>query len=440
MRTVKEILNLLDGKFIQADEFFDRPEEEIFLDRRALEEAAQQNEKTLVCAICHQALKIRGDKTGSVSIHFAHLYDSGDCPIKTGRKYSKEEIERMKYNGVKESHVHIKLKNAIADIIRKDSRFSDIKVDETFKGEGLSKEWKRPDVSAAFSGDKVVFEVQLSTTFLSVIVRRETFYRENSTYIMWLFNEFNTDAETQKFTEKDIIYSNNNNAFVINDETIALSADSGKFMLFCYYRKPSISESGSVSYRWGKELISFADIKFDAEARKVYFYDSKAEKNKLQQELSAKFNDEFESFWFSRHELSYEDRRDQLADYADRFSRIGINFSPHDDKLHKILDALYTLKYDTLHTVKFRRIIGYDFTNYISLANTILEYRKEYGELFLLALKYFGLEEKVHSEDRKGAFQNKIDKLSSLNIASEKSYNSFFMHLFPELPIQEELK
>jgi competence CoiA-like predicted nuclease len=431
MRTVKEILNLLDGKFIQADEFFNRPEEEVFLDRRALEEAAQRHEKTLVCAICHQALKIRGDKTGSVSIHFAHLYDSGDCPIKTGRKYTKEEIERMKYNGVKESLIHIKLKNAIAGIIRRDERFSDIKVDETFKSQGLSKEWKRPDVSAVFSGEKVVFEVQLSTTFLSVIVQRETFYRENSTYIMWLFNEFNTDAETQKFTEKDIIYSNNNNAFVINDETITLSEDSGKFMLFCYYRKPSITESGNVSYRWEKDLISYDGIKFDAEARKVYFYDSRAEKKKLQQELSAKFNEGFESFWLSRHQLSYEDRRDKLADYADRFSRKGIKFSPYDDKLHKILDALYTLKY--------RRMIGYDFKNYISLANTILEYRKEYGELFLLALKHFGLEETVRSEDKKGAFQGKVEKLSTLNVQPEQSYNSFFMHLFPELPIQEEL-
>ena len=440
MRTVKDVLNLLDGKFIQADDFFDRPEEDVFLDRRALEEAAQRNEKTLVCAICHQALKIRGDKTGSVSIHFAHLYDSGDCPIKTGTKYSKEEIERMKYNGVKESPIHIKLKNAIADIIRKDDRFSDIRVDEVFKSQGLSKEWKKPDVSAAFNNDKIVFEVQLSTTFLSVIVQRETFYRGNSTYIMWLFNEFNTDTETQKFTEKDIIYSNNNNAFVLNDETIALSADTEKFMLFCYYQKPLISESGKVSYRWEKELISFDDIKFDAEARKVYFYDSRAEKNKLLQELSAKFNEEFETFWFSRHQLSYEDRRDQLADYTDRFSQKGINFNPHDEKLHKILDALYTLKYDTLYTLKPPRMIGYDFKNYISLANTILEYRKEYGELFLLALKHFGLEEKVHSEDKKGTFQNKVDKLYSLNIAPQTTYNSFFMHLFPELQIQEELR
>ena len=160
---------------------------------------------------------MRGDRDGAISLHFDHLYDSGDCPIKTGQKDTQDEILRMKYNGVKESPLHIKLKNAIARSIGQESRFSDIKEDETFRSEGLSKEWKKPDVSSKFNGDNVVFEVQLSTAFLSVIVQREVFYSENSTYIMWLFNQFSTDSETQRFTEKDIIYSNNNNAFVISD-------------------------------------------------------------------------------------------------------------------------------------------------------------------------------------------------------------------------------
>ncbi len=59
-RTVRKILNLPNGKFLDAD-VLNRPEEEVFLERRKLEEAVQRKEKTLVCAICQQALKIRGD-------------------------------------------------------------------------------------------------------------------------------------------------------------------------------------------------------------------------------------------------------------------------------------------------------------------------------------------------------------------------------------------
>lgn len=427
MRTVKDVLNLRDGKFIQADDFFNRSEEEVFQERRKLEEAAQRNEKTLVCAICHQPLKIRGDRNGAISIHFAHLYDSGDCPIKTGKKYSKDEILRMKYNGVKESHVHIRLKNAIADLISRDSRFSEVRVDETFRSQGLSKEWKKPDVAARYNDEGIVFEVQLSTTFLSVIVQREIFYRENGTYIMWLFSEFSTDAETQKFTEKDIIYSNNNNAFVINDETIELSEASGKFLFFCHYRKPVLTESGSIAVAWEKQLVSFDDIKFDPENFKVYFFDFKAEKEKLQTEVERRFREKFEEVFLTRHAMSYEEKRDKLVKLEGHLSRKGIAFSPDDDSLHKILDAIYSLQHG--------RLIGYNYSNFISLANLILEYRKDYAELFLSAMKHFGIEERVLAEDKKGTFRNKVENLAVQNISRNRTYDPLFKHLFPGLPI-----
>ena len=430
-RTVMELLNLPDGKFLDADKLLNRSEQEVFLVRRSLEEVAQRKEKTLVCAICQQALKMRGDRDGAISLHFAHLYDSGDCPIKTGQKYTQDEILRMKYNGVKESPLHIKLKNAIALSIGHESRFSDIKVDETFKSEGLSKEWKKPDVSARFHHDKIVFEVQLSTTFLSVIVQREVFYRENNTYIMWLFNEFSTDAETQRFTEKDILYSNNNNAFVINDETIELSEAAGKFMFFCHYRKPFLTESGSIAFEWEKQLISFDDIKFDTAAFKVYFYDSKAEKEKLQAEVDSQFRSNFEEVFLTRHPLSYSEKRNLLANFEEPFSEKGIVFSPDDDGLHKILDALYSLQ--------LGRMIGYNYPNFISLANLILEYRKEYAELFLLAMKHFGIEEKVLAEDKKGTYRNKVENLPTQNITRNRMYDPLFITLFPELHVQEEL-
>jgi competence CoiA-like predicted nuclease len=430
-RTVKEILNLPDGKFFDADDILNRPEDEVFLERRKLEEAAQRKEKTLVCAICQQALKIRGDSDGTVSIHFAHLYDSGDCPIKTGQKYTQDEILRMKYNGVKESPLHIKLKNAIARAIGYDARFSAIRVDETFKSEGLSKEWKKPDVSAKFHDDRIVFEVQLSTTFLSVIVQREVFYRERSTYIMWLFNEFSTDAEAQKFTEKDIIYSNNNNAFVINDETIELSENAGKFLFFCHYRKPFLTDCGSIDFVWERQLISFDDIKFDLESFKVYYFDSKAEKERLQAEAERQFREEFEEAFLTRHPLSYEERRSRLGDIEGKFAKRGIGFSSDDDSLHKILDAIYSLEKG--------RIIGYNYTNFISLANLILEFRKEYAELFLLALRHFGIEEKVLEEDKKGSFRNKLSKMAAKPVPRNRTYDPLFQHLFPALPIQEDL-
>ncbi|MDH8399264.1 hypothetical protein QIG82_27740, partial [Klebsiella pneumoniae] len=40
------------------------------------------------------------------------------------------------------------------------------------------KTWRQPDVQAAREGQRFAFEVQLSTTFLGVVVERRIFYRE----------------------------------------------------------------------------------------------------------------------------------------------------------------------------------------------------------------------------------------------------------------------
>lgn len=421
MRTVQDVLDLRNGKNMNADTFFSRPEAEIFADRRTLEEAAQRNEKTLVCAICRQALKIRGNRDGRFSIHFAHLYDSGDCPIKTGKKYSADEILRMKYNGAKESDLHIQLKNAIADTIRKDNRFSNIDVDKTFRTEGLLKEWKRPDVAAVFNDKRIVFEVQLSTTFLSLIVQREMFYLRNNTFIMWVFNEFETDIDAQRFSEKDIIYSNNHNAFMVNDETLRLSEEEGKFLLYCFYQRPL--SSGRLI--WEKDLISFDDITFDHQTFKVYYFDTNQERERLKAEAIRLQAQDFEEFWINRQSIGYEEKRDGLLKFQATLKNRNIIFDYYDDTLAKILDALFTLKY--------KKMIGYDFKNFISLANNILEYRKPYGELFLRALKHFKLARTVLDEDKKGTFLKKVESLRSQQIQQNETYDSLFKLLFPGL-------
>ena len=84
-------------------------------------------------------------------------------------------------------------------------------------------------------------------------------------------------------------------------------------------------------------------------------------------------------------------------------------------------------------------MIGYNYPNFISLANLILEYRKEFAELFLLAIKRFGIEEKVLAEDKKGTYRNKVENLPTQNITRNRMYDPLFIMLFPELPVQEEL-
>jgi len=187
-RTISSILDLKTGKEIKAEEFFKKELDEIFQIRYDFESAIREQNSRFVCYYCKQPVKIRGQREAKVIMHFAHLRDSDDCPIKTGNKYSKEEIQRIKYNGAKESELHFTLKTELANFLRKNQHNSKgiekVNVEKVIKDLAIPKVWKKPDVSSIYKGEPVVFELQLSTTFLSVINSRQEFYKANKTFIL----------------------------------------------------------------------------------------------------------------------------------------------------------------------------------------------------------------------------------------------------------------
>lgn len=155
-------------------------EESIFKLRHIVEERIQAENPLYTCDSCGQPVAVRSHwlcNHRSHTFYFKHLRDSGDCAFKTDSKLTKDDIRCMKYNGAKESPIHIELKEYVAEQLKKDNRFTDIQVEKVIKGKGWSKKWKKPDVSAKFGGRQLVFEVQLSTDFLDVIVKREVFYQ-----------------------------------------------------------------------------------------------------------------------------------------------------------------------------------------------------------------------------------------------------------------------
>ncbi|CAG1021429.1 hypothetical protein DOJK_00978 [Patescibacteria group bacterium] len=426
-RSIEVVLDIQKGNLINAEKFFALPEDKVFKGRRKLEEYNQRNEPLLVCSCCYQPVKIRGREQGFISIHFAHFVDSGDCPYKSYNKYTKDEIERMKYNGVKESPLHKKLKYFITDSIKLDNRFSNVKTDEVYKGTGLLKEWKKPDVSGKFNNTDIVFEIQLSTTFLSVIVKREEYYKKNNTFIMWFFNQFSTDEDSQRFTEKDIIYSNNNNAFIINNETISITNANNKFIFGCYYIEPYL-ENNCVKRKWQYKTVSIDELKWDYENYKVYYYDSEGETKKLKNKLEYSFIEEFKTLIINEDNFEWKERYRLYQLYEHKFAQKGILFEASSTALKKIIQAILCLKLNDK--------IGYENDNVLGLSNTILEYRKEYYGIYIKALKcYNKYNDVLQRDEKKGIFKKKLSKLQSEKVEQETRYNKLFQILFPELII-----
>ena len=281
-RTIDEVLDVETGEIINSELFFKKPESEIIAYRRRLEEAIKGYElPKFRCAYCNQLLKLSGKSTmrGKVSF-FSHLYDSDDCEIKTNGELSKEEIEARKYGNVGESERHIRLKNLLAVFLKSTPDVSNVEIEKRITSETPYLYWRRPDVYAEYDGKSIVFELQLSTTFLSVIVERDIFYRINNTFIVWVFN-FSDNKEYVNFQNlmiKDIYYANKRNAFVFDEKAQHLSEEFGELHLLCIWFEPLI-ENGVYQINEGirkETYITFSDLKFDNSSCKPYFVDTDA--------------------------------------------------------------------------------------------------------------------------------------------------------------------
>lgn len=294
-RTINEILDVETGEIITSENFFKKPESELILFRRRLAEAIEGYRKPkFVCAYCSQLLKLSGRATrrGEVSF-FAHLYDSDDCEIKTNGEYSKEEIEIRKYSNIRESLRHKTLKKEIATALQGNQSVAlgvkNVEIEKRITSEVPSLFWRQPDISAEFDGKKIVFELQLSTTFLSTIVDRDIFYRLNNIFIVWIFNF----SDNQEFVNlgnlmcKDIYYANKRNIFIFDEKAMELSKEEGQLVLLCAWFEPDLDGGVFIPEKNIKReaYIRLTDLKFDFEVYKPFYIDADSLYFKFQPEL-----------------------------------------------------------------------------------------------------------------------------------------------------------
>ncbi|WP_254849522.1 DUF6035 family protein [Thalassotalea sp. PP2-459] len=133
----------------------------------------------------------------------------------------------------------------------------------------------------------MAFELQVSTTFIDVIVERERFYRENGAFIIWVFLNF----EEKRFTELDIFYANKLNAFILDEEAKLASSKSGELVLKCHYKDYFVQESGElveVAEKDEEELVPVSQLSFDDVTGKLFFFDSNNRKRNVERQAETR--------------------------------------------------------------------------------------------------------------------------------------------------------
>ncbi|MEE3416075.1 MAG: DUF6035 family protein [Prevotella sp.] len=272
--SIPEVYDIKEEKIINSRDFFSQNENELILWRRNLQEEYLMGHARFICPECKQPVKISGHKLfrGRVC-YFAHFKDSDDCPYKTGTNRTKEEIERLKYSLVQESERHKRLKSVISSALQGEKSramgVENVECEKRINSDIPYLKWRRPDVYAEYNGRKYVFELQLSTTFVSVIVDRDIFYRLNDYNIIWIFNFEDNEEYVNLYNLmcKDIYYANKRNVFIFDADAEEKSKEKGELVLKCRW----LDENGV----WSPDkYVTLEMFQYDEEYHKPFIFDA----------------------------------------------------------------------------------------------------------------------------------------------------------------------
>jgi len=271
---------------LSSKDFFDpnkNNEEDLFKWRHAI----QRGEKHLYCGLCGKPLRICGGGNGEnkQQLHFRHKFkhDAECCGYNENEKsLTRRQIELKKFANEEESKLHRQLKFLIADTLENNG--AETRIERYIVDEKDYHNRRRPDIRAIFPNKDMAIEVQITSTFMDVILGREDFYAAHNMFLLWVINEFRPDL----FHQKDIIYSNKSQAFVLDEEARIRTEKEGKLYLKCYYKSYFCNHLGDIVEHptYKHDLITFEDLIFDKTDYSVYYFN--AEENKQQCEKEQK--------------------------------------------------------------------------------------------------------------------------------------------------------
>ena len=412
-RTIDEVLNLKTGEKIFAEDLLnENNQEKIFQLRQKLEIHLQKNEREYVCIYCKQPVVIRGRKN-AIGIHyyFKHPYKSKDCPIKIKSQYTEEQIRCIKYNGEKESELHNYLKTKIAYYLDKNKDVASVRVEKVLKHEEISRKWRKPDILALFSDKTVAIELQLSTTFLSVIVGRTIFYNEKGIFLLWIFPHFSLDTYVQKFTQKDIYYNNNSNVYVFDKDAEQKSEEENELVIKCYFKKYLI-ENNIVNERWEIELIKISQITFEKSTKQYWYYNSESEKRKCEKTLEDKNQEKL----LEEEKIKTKQKVESAIQFIKKFYKNDKN--PYSEDYNPIK---YLYKIDELE--KLNNTLDFENENSEHIAKLIYKRKKKNFIKFLF-------EESKIKIDKKAKFDGKTIFEIIFDFTEEYFFDEYILILF----------
>lgn len=390
----------------------------------------------LVCQLCGAALLLV--RTQHRYFHFRHhpaIEGLVKCDISTKGELSPAQITAIKYNAQKESQAHIRLKGIIRDSLIADQACDEPQVEKVWKGKSVADRatWRKPDVQVVRGEERIAFEVQLSTTFLTEIVGRREFYRANGGSMIWVFQSF--DPSSTKTAEEDIFFLNNLNVFIVNERTLARSRAARRMAFDCWYAVPQLAGRTIVN-EWRSAEVFLDELTFSQQKQLVFFNDYQTQKKMLEDSLSTDvLRHDFHIFWeeFGRQDTP-EARmrwRELCGRMATALPQIKLPESHWRDPFQGAVSIVLSARYG--------RPIGYRFERLLNVSNQAFDSYKPFLLQFGWTLEIFEQNELLAEQDKKGSWAKRRSIIRAGLRDRDEAYrpdlqfNRLFAFLVPEL-------
>ncbi|MBI1625770.1 DUF6035 family protein [Comamonas suwonensis] len=450
---ISVVMDMLNGSVVSANQAIGSKYDAAIRLRTELYESVASGAPKYTCPLCGVGLYLNCMHFER-KFYFKHSTENEGCPIQTRNLLSQEQIDAIRYNGAKESQLHKQMKEWIRQCLVADNKFSEVVVEGRWKGR-LTSEYRRPDIRATYRGLPVAFEVQLSSTYLNVIAERRMFYQQEGALLFWIFANF--DEGMRKLTQDDVFYNNNQNAFLVNAETVRASGERGQFVLKCIWREPLTGQEVSDLQQ---QLIGFDQLTLSQAKQQSYFYDFYGEREKIMRAEAASLyiiEQQRIAEYKARQDRRYSEVRanfhhqwcnwvghsildlDEWTDLAAEMDELGQFIPEHPGMLpSKIINALFSLK--------FGYPFGWAYKNLIEVAHIVLpgrdrEKMNPYLEHFWTGVRVFQRADDIREDDQSGKWKAKVAQHRALikqgikPPVGDSRYHGLIKFIFPELTV-----
>lgn len=404
--------------------------------RMTLHDAIVAGSHRTLCSLCSVPVYLVATPDKQ-RFFFKHRHEEGNCPARTRGSLSREELDALRYHGQRESERHRRIKGWVEQSLRADPRFSDVVVEGTWKGKDASR--RRPDVRAVYMDLlPVAFEVQLSTTYISVMAERRHFYLSEGGLLCWVLPQFDEDAE--RMTALDAFVSNNHNVFVVNEQSCTASLAAKSLMMEVHWHEPYLHDA-QVLRRRERRLLPFHELTIEQAKQRIFHFDWDGALSRVEQEradaAAAPVRDAFEAFWLAHDHLGPGEWQESWSELSSTLR--GMTFDvPHvpfaDPDFRDLIRACLS--------ARVGKPVGWEHSDLLKVAHHIFEQRKPCLWAFVCALRAHDRGDLFRTLDRNKKWVGKGGKVQryraawsrrDASFAPTRRWDALLAFLFPEV-------